>query len=576
MTMERNALSTIIEEGDALDVNSHCYIGHTHPTNHHVVMNTSDDVSDSSDFDDEDDEDEQWPEAPSSDLCEQLMMELQEQHLQYEEDAACDIPLPPPASSSGRDALLYMAEKPKNAKDAPLYISDKYEALNRLRLEAGFRAMSLADASKQQAVVGGSGDNLTDVTSAQKGYSPQTSRPQVPSSLPLSLRSNYQDGDSQHQRVSLTPTNNVTPITSPPPPTSSKSRDASPKVTAASVTSFDDSQQPSCGCGHQHQPAMTSPTAKLGDQTIAQVELFYRSRKTDVYVCPSYAHLYRGIVPPHPSMLTTIHANGSGKSGSGKKSKKGAAAQELVAFPRDWTYVRTGVAVLLLETGTQGEGSSNGKRGLSNGARLSVLLAELGTGFLLWRNAFGCYTHYHAVQSNFHVMRLANDHTAFAGIAFEDPAAAGEFLQRIREFVARTGIGADTDAASASKKKSPAAIAKSPSTPTSASKRRKKPKKSDISSPCCFSHVTSLNQSEGMLLLAQSTAVTSSGVQPSTRSPASSLQRQQQQQVGLVNSPHLGHPSHHPHSQHHQQHRNLSPQQQTLLTYQYQSSPTCR
>ncbi len=242
---------------------------------------------------------------------------------------------------------------------------------------------------------------------------------------------------------------------------------------------------------------MLTSALRLSEQTIAQVELFYRSHKSEVYVCPCYTHLYYGVTVNPPPVAN----GGQGTKTSIFRSKNGGShhqIEHLVAFPRDWTYARTGVAVLLLDTG------DNSRRT----KRLSINFAELGTGFALWRDSFSCYTNYHAVQANFHVMRLSHDHARFVGLAFEDALSAGEFLQHIREFVAKSAIG--NGDVNSPRQKSAKKLKKS----------RKAPTKADISSPCCFSHVTKLDHLDGMQLLGQPAAV--------------AMQRQLQQQTIVV------------------------------------------
>jgi hypothetical protein len=531
-TLDRSnaALSTIIEEMDSL----HLHASLNPNSSYHFDSPTDEDGDDCDDFDDE-----SWPEAPSPDQC--LLFEQHQQllHLHQPEDAATtgDSIQSPPLNIPRMMEMkspLYMAEKPKSAKEAAEYIKEKYDALNRLRMEAGFGPVSgsgslLNPDSCYGALNGGgsssssssssssdSGYGRYSVTAAENyGYGTVRHQAPPPNTLPLSppnsppySSSSFPNGVVPHtpQQVTSRPTSVLES-----PPIDFRPGDATPVAAAATAAVFgvppnqqqqtnafpSNSAMHSCGCGAAgHHPMVLSP------QTVAQVELFYRSHKTDVYVCPCYAHLYQGITPPsyaqqHAALLAKAH---------GKQAKQTTQPiSDLVAFPRDWTYAMTGVAVLLLEV--EDEGKAKGGKGKGSGVRLSVLLAELSTGFLLWRTSVTNFTHYHAVQANFHVMRLAHDLAAFAGLAFEDPTSAMNLLQRMREFVARAAMGSSQALAMTSSLTTKKKANKQPA-------NKKKPKKSDISSPCCFSHVTSLDHLDGLQLLGQST-------------PSGSLQRHQ-------------------------------------------------
>lgn len=437
--MERNnALSIIIEEADSLDLN---------------VFAQLDEHSDVNGDEDFDDDDESWPSVADldPDLFTYAQPEQPKQQLsadrttklsRTQELMEISVILPP---VNVPQVPLYIAEKPKSAKEAAAYIKEKYEALNRLRLEAG-----LGSTPSPAGL-------LSHIDSGDVAIEKANLRPDGCIVLPQELHNDkLSDVSSRlHQlhsnQTSLT-TNGIY---------SNKSRDTA---------------HPMAAVVEKKEEGVSVSGKMLSEQAVAQVELFYRSRKSDVHVCPCHVHLYQAhdMSLAYPSL--SLANNNNNKSLS-------------VSFPRDWNYVRTGVAVLLLED-VKDDGGGGG------GCRMSVILAELGTGFLLWQETVDQYSDYHAIQVNFHALRLHHHPTSFAGFAFDDPQSAAHFLQRMREFATRaahlhTNNNCNNNNNSNNK----------------GGGRRKKTKKSDISSPCCFSHLTSLDQSAGAQLLAASSTL---------------------------------------------------------------------
>jgi len=178
----------------------------------------------------------------------------------------------------------------------------------------------------------------------------------------------------------------------------------------------------------------------ITDHDLMQIEMFFQSHKTSVFVCPSLVNAY--IAGP----LT-----------SGE--------------PPSWELKYTGLLVLLLD---RGETRARTRR------QIRLVVAERGTGFMLWEDVIDNLSNYSAPNPTFHNMYLSVDHTRMVGFSFDDPVAAGELLARIEVLTS-----------------DPANIALSG--PSSKSKKKKKkckpektrlPRKADISLPCCFQHVT--------------------------------------------------------------------------------------
>jgi len=205
---------------------------------------------------------------------------------------------------------------------------------------------------------------------------------------------------------------------------------------------------------------------EISDQELMQVETFFRSHKTSVYVCPSVTNMYSSSIE-----ISTLSP--AGKTG---------------CFPRtqsNWQLVHTGIPVLLLDTG---ETRSRTKR------RIQIVLAEKGTGFLLWKDTIDNLTNYKAVDNHFHTMFLSVDHRKMIGLSFNNVSAAREFYDRVEQLTSDpANISLSGPNSKAAKK--------------AAAKKKKKvekvklPKKADISQPCCFQHVTKVDLSDRFVTL---------------------------------------------------------------------------
>ncbi|XP_074662355.1 uncharacterized protein LOC141914913 [Tubulanus polymorphus] len=181
---------------------------------------------------------------------------------------------------------------------------------------------------------------------------------------------------------------------------------------------------------------------QITDGDIAQVEMFYRSHQSTVTVCQALTNLYFG---------------------QAKSDMSGD----------NWELFRTGIPVVILDSG-------QGRRR----RMLHIVLAEKGTGFTLWRDHIDHLSCYKMVQPNFHTVFMSNDHTRLAGLSFDDAVAANDFLNTIQTL---TSDPSDEMLSTGRKKKEK---------PKKSKGKFKAPKKTDISQPCCFVHVTKLENSE--------------------------------------------------------------------------------
>ncbi|GFS29426.1 WH1 domain-containing protein [Trichonephila inaurata madagascariensis] len=159
--------------------------------------------------------------------------------------------------------------------------------------------------------------------------------------------------------------------------------------------SFDDSNGPTDDLnGDYDEDNSVFENGELSEQDIMQVEVFFRSHKTYVSVCRCLANLYF-----------------STSDGGEKKN--------------EWELARTGIPVLLLD---KGETRARNKR------MLQIVLAEKGSGFVLWKDVIDNLSNYKAEESStFHTMYLSSDHRKMAGLSFDVAEAAEKFLKEIEQ-----------------------------------------------------------------------------------------------------------------------------------------------
>ena len=221
-----------------------------------------------------------------------------------------------------------------------------------------------------------------------------------------------------------------------------------------------------------------------------QIELFYRSNKTEVISCACAARLYFASARRHSSIPG---------SGGGAAS---ATQPEVADAVRWYPTTAVGVPVIVLDCG----GSRCRDR------KLNIVLAEVGSGFALWRDTVDHLTGYRAVANDFHSLRFSHDHSRLAGLRFADPTAAETFGHQLHTITSgpagdallnlcvdrRSGKLGDADFQS-----SYFAFHRPISDTKSATKMpnlRPKLKKYDISGPCCFEHITKFESVPGFLV----------------------------------------------------------------------------
>ncbi|XP_022111868.1 uncharacterized protein LOC110991065 [Acanthaster planci] len=182
--------------------------------------------------------------------------------------------------------------------------------------------------------------------------------------------------------------------------------------------------------------AMAATTGTCTDQDIRQIERFFTSLKSRVYVCPALANLY----------FTTL--------------------QEMANLG-GWELATTGFPTLIFEN-------------RQNERRLVLCIAEKGTGFVQWKDGLNQDSKYRSPERNFHTLCVSGDAQKLAGLSFDNDLAAAELLDTVHAWLEE--LASEEGSQNAKKKKR---------------KHREPkvtlPKKETISQPCMFEHVTNLD-----------------------------------------------------------------------------------
>lgn len=177
-------------------------------------------------------------------------------------------------------------------------------------------------------------------------------------------------------------------------------------------------------------------SGKLDEADCLQIETFYGSHRTKVFVCKCDCKLYA------------------------------CAAENHVVSDSKKPYC-VGVPVLLLNLG---ETRARQERSLT------LLLAEKGSGFTLWKTIICSFLNYKTVRQNYHTFSAEDG--LLLGMRFSDPTSAAEFAGIVASLAAEIN---NPDFTGTLKKKK------------GKKEKKKQLKKAEISQPCCFQHVISLD-----------------------------------------------------------------------------------
>ena len=143
-------------------------------------------------------------------------------------------------------------------------------------------------------------------------------------------------------------------------------------------------------------------------------------------------------------------------------------------FPNSsWQFVKSGVPALVVSTGECGDRNPRG---------MYIYLVDPGSGFSSWKEKLTANSNYIQQQNNFHTLKLSDESGVMAGIRFSEEDAASSFLKEVEnnsnELLQLSSLPELNRLETASSKER--------------TKKFRKLKKVEISTPCLFSHVTSI------------------------------------------------------------------------------------
>ena len=218
-------------------------------------------------------------------------------------------------------------------------------------------------------------------------------------------------------------------------------------------------------------------TTGLTDRDVSRVEMFYRSRSTEVVVCSCLADL----------QIATAQSGGS--------------TATAVAPISSWQHRHTGVPVMVLNTGT-------GRRNRA----LHLVLAERDTGFPLWSDRVNYLTNYAERSTTLQAFHVSTSLRTIAAFSFYSAPAAARFHCNFKRLTSdpEDELWSLSNVKKKQKKKakkvtpSGAGVDVNSNSPSpwkrSASAKIKKVTKNEISQPCHFIHVTNVSPSDNTLM----------------------------------------------------------------------------
>lgn len=198
------------------------------------------------------------------------------------------------------------------------------------------------------------------------------------------------------------------------------------------------------------------------DQDVARIEMFYSSHKTEVFVCACVARIFRSVV------MTAQEE-----------------AKELSWYP---TGV-VGVPVIVIDSGEN----------KCRARKLYVLLADIWSGCSLWRDVIDHLSDYRVLSGLFHSMKTSRDHTRHIGLLFANSNDAGKFHHKLHN--STSGPTGDQLLSLSNETGDKRSRRKVNSRQISFRRKNavKNLRKSDISAPCCFEHVSTCSRMPAFL-----------------------------------------------------------------------------
>lgn len=226
----------------------------------------------------------------------------------------------------------------------------------------------------------------------------------------------------------------------------------------------------------------------LTELELLRVETFFRGNRTQIFVGKSLANLYLR----EAKSLVGLNRCSSQPDVCSRTLQRAPVSQSGLT---DWQLKFTGIPVVLLDTGAT---KSRTQR------RIQLILAERGTGFTLWRDTIDNLSNYEAAGPTFHTMRTSADHRVIAGLSFDSADAAQQLARHIETL---TSDPANIRLSSPNKNNGGRTTSflrrfwtggSKSSTSSSSRHPSNKPicRKTDISQPCFFQHVTSVDSTD--------------------------------------------------------------------------------
>lgn len=344
----------------------------------------------------------------------------------------------------------FMGDVEKRRSDAVKHFSDKYDSLNRMKMSPfpaiippGYITMKRTSLSKSSESIlkdippndidGGVMDIAAGSSIGARRKSSENILSHVPSSSPRKSVHSADMFDHSSRDLNSFESHGLKP---------SLQNDIDEQNAHSSVIEE----------SHSNKCIKRTVTPSLTEQEILQVDIFYRSHKSKVFVCQCVAELYFGSVR-NSKTFDNFYSESNNSSG--------------------WTLIKPGVPALVLDTAER---------------KLHLIFAEKGTGFTLWKETVTNATNYTAVQPNFHTLHLVNDPSKLVGLSFQDSSGASDFLHKLNSIITNPDNEDILNPGKKGKKKKK----------EKKNKLKKPTSKADISAPCCFTHITALDRTDGL------------------------------------------------------------------------------
>lgn len=227
-------------------------------------------------------------------------------------------------------------------------------------------------------------------------------------------------------------------------------------------------------------PVVSKGQQMLTELELLRVETFFRGHQTQIFVGKSLANLY---LRQAKSLVGLNRC-------SSQPDVCVRTLQRQTDRLTDWQLKFTGIPVVLLDLG----GTKSRRL-----RRIQLILAERGTGFTLWCDTIDNLSNYEAAGPTFHTMRTSTDHRQIAGLSFDSADAAQQLFRHIEKLTSDPANIRLSTPKRASRTSSLLRFwtgNKNNQVPKKKTAKTVLPRKCDISQPCFFQHVTSVDSTD--------------------------------------------------------------------------------